>query len=196
MATEMRLAKELKDISNPDDTSGVHATPIDPKNNKHLQGTIRGSSGTPYENGVFHIDIQINPQYPFEPPKMKFITKIWHPNISSQTGAICLDILKDQWSPALTIKTALLSLQALLCSPEPDDPQDAEVARMYKTNREEFDRTAKFWTDTYAKEASENSKEDAIQRLRDMGFSKKDAKKALEKFDWDESAAVNSLLGM
>lgn len=48
---------------------------------------------------------------------------VWHPNVSSQTGAICLDILKDQWSPALTIKTALLSVQSLLCSPEPSDPQ-------------------------------------------------------------------------
>jgi ubiquitin-conjugating enzyme (huntingtin interacting protein 2) len=76
---------------------------------------------------------------------MKFDTKMWHPNISSQTGAICLDILKNEWTPALTIRTALISLQALLCAPEPgniyflictytynlkiDDPQDAEVAR-------------------------------------------------------------------
>lgn len=52
-----------------------------------------------------------------------------HPNISSQSGAICLDILKDQWSPALTLKTALLSVQALLSAPEPDDPQDAVVAQ-------------------------------------------------------------------
>jgi len=78
------------------------------------------------------VDIVIPDGYPFEPPKCKFLTKVWHPNVSSQTGAICLDILKDQWSPALTIKTAMLSLQALLCSPEPSDPQDAEVAEMYK----------------------------------------------------------------
>jgi ubiquitin-conjugating enzyme (huntingtin interacting protein 2) len=77
---------------------------------------------TCYEGGTFYVDITIPPDYPFKPPKMKFDTKIWHPNISSQTGAICLDILKNEWTPALTIRTALISLQALLCSPEPDDP--------------------------------------------------------------------------
>lgn len=101
--------------------------------------------------------------------------------------------MKDQWSPALTIKTALLSLQALLCSPEPDDPQDAEVAKMYKSNIEEFNKTAKFWTDTYAKETS---KDDAVKRVCEMGFSDDDARAALERCGWDESAAVNSLLGM
>lgn len=69
---------------------------------------------------------------------------VWHPNISSQTGAICLDILKDQWSPALTMKTAMISLQALLCTPEPNDPQDAEVANMYLSNREQFNSTARY----------------------------------------------------
>ena len=70
----------------------------------------------------------------FEPPKMKFLTKVWHPNVSSQSGAICLDVLKDQWTPALTIKTALLSVQAPLAAAEPDDPQDAVVAVMYVAN--------------------------------------------------------------
>ena len=74
---------------------------------------------------------------------MKFDTKIWHPNVSSQTGAICLDILKKEWSPALSIRTALLSIQALMCAPEADDPQDAVVAKMYKEKYEEFKKTAK-----------------------------------------------------
>lgn len=85
-----------------------------------------------------------------------------------------------------------MSLQALLCSPEPNDPQDAEVAKMYINKRDEFDRTAKFWTETYAKETS---KEDKITAVCAMGFDRHQAKKALERHAWDESAAVNALLG-
>ena len=81
---------------------------------------------------------------------MKFDTRIWHPNISSDSGAICLDILKNEWSPALTVRTALISLQALMSAPEPDDPQDAVVARMYKADYDCFCSTAKYWTETYA----------------------------------------------
>jgi len=100
--------------------------------------------------------------------------------------------LKDQWSPALTIKTALLSLQALMCSAEPTDPQDAQVAKMYMSDRKKFDQTAKFWTDSYAQTTS---KDDAIARVCEMGFDKASAKKALKQHAWDESAAVNELLG-
>ena len=75
---------------------------------------------------------------------MKFDTKLWHPNVSSVTGAICLDILKNEWTPALTVRTALISLQALMCDPVPDDPQDAEVASMYKSDYELFKKTAKY----------------------------------------------------
>lgn len=183
-----RLSKELNEVSK-EDTSGVSARLISEGGNikqgeRRLRGKIKGSEGTPYEGGVFDIDIVIPPSYPFEPPKMRFITKIWHPNISSQTGAICLDILKDQWSPALTIKTALLSLQALLCAPEPDDPQDAEVANMYKQDRTKFNKTAAFWTETYA---NESSKDLAIEAICNMGFDTDSARRAC--------AAVNSLLG-
>ena len=95
--------------------------PVSSKTKKQFINQIF-QSDTPYEGGIFYVDIQIPQDYPFKPPKMKFDTKIWHPNISSQTGAICLDILKNEWTPALTIRTALISLQALLCAPEPDDP--------------------------------------------------------------------------
>jgi ubiquitin-conjugating enzyme (huntingtin interacting protein 2) len=89
MAAKIRLSKELEEIAKKDANAGVHAVRIG-DSDRHLRGTIIGSSGSPYEGGEFDIDITIPQQYPFEPPKMKFITKIWHPNISSQTGAICL----------------------------------------------------------------------------------------------------------
>lgn len=81
---------------------------------------------------------------------MKFLTKVYHPNVSSASGAICLDILKDAWSPVLTLKSTLISLQSLLCSPEPSDPQDAEVAKHFTTAKKSFEDTARWWTHTYA----------------------------------------------
>lgn len=140
------------------------------------------------------MDIAIPSEYPYKPPKMKFDTKIWHPNVSSQTGAICLDILKDEWSPALTIRTALLSLQALLCSPEPDDPQDAVVASQYKRNFPEFEVTARQWTREYAK-SLDVVHEEQVRRLMEMGFEEQLVRNALENAGWDENTALNSLLG-
>lgn len=151
-----------------------------------------GPADTVYEGGVFHIDIQIGSSYPFEPPKMKFLTKVWHPNVSSASGAICLDVLKDQWSPALTLKTALLSCQALLAAPEPDDPQDAVVARMYVSERAKFDETARQWTKQYA---TKEQKDPVVGELMDMGFDESAVLKALTKCGGDKNRALEELLG-
>ncbi|KAF9168653.1 hypothetical protein BGX20_011272 [Mortierella sp. AD010] len=110
-----------------------------------------GPPGTPYEGGMFQVDIVLPDTYPFQPPNVKFDTKVYHPNVSSQTGVICLDILKQQWSPVLTISSTLLSVQSLLCTPEPNDPQDAQVASQYLNNYAAFLETARFWTECYAK---------------------------------------------
>jgi len=172
--------------------AGITLQVLDEADFTRLTGSVAGPSGTPYSGGVFSVDIQLGPEYPFAPPKMRFTTKVWHPNVSSQTGAICLDILKDQWSPALTLRTALLSLQALLASPEPDDPQDAEVARMYLTDRARFDATAAHWTRSHATGLKSDHK---VATLVAMGFAADRARAALDECGGDEAAAAGSLLG-
>ncbi|KAH8082469.1 ubiquitin-conjugating enzyme/RWD-like protein [Cristinia sonorae] len=143
-----RVNKEIKDCKS-DEASNIT---VDLVGNSpfHLKGSFLGPEGTPYEGGHFQVDIVIPDSYPFQPVKMKFITKVYHPNVSSASGAICLDILKDAWSPVLTLKSTLISLQSLLCSPEPNDPQDAEVAKHYMTSRASFEETARYWTHIYA----------------------------------------------
>jgi len=126
---------------------------------------------------------------------VKFCTKIWHPNISSVTGAICLDILKDNWAAALTLRTVLLSLQALMSSPEPDDPQDAVVAGQFKKSLTVFNQTAKYWATKYASAAQDPGSEceRKIQQVCEMGFSEDKAIEALSKQAWNLQAAVQEL---
>jgi len=143
-----RVNKEIADCKN-DKSSQIRIELID-ESPFHLKGSFPGPEDTPYEGGHFEVDIIIPPTYPFQPVKMKFITKVYHPNVSSASGAICLDILKDAWSPVLTLKSTLISLQSLLCSPEPNDPQDAEVAKHFTTSKGSFDETARYWTQIYA----------------------------------------------
>lgn len=159
-----------------------------------LRGEIAGPPDTPYEGGKFVLEIKVPETYPFNPPKVKFMTKIWHPNISSVTGAICLDILKDNWAAAMTLRTVLLSLQALLAAAEPDDPQDAVVATQYKDNHEMFILTAKHWTNVYAGGPFVNADFDQkVQRLRDMGIPEYDARAALSRHNWHLERASEQL---
>ncbi|KAF2942714.1 hypothetical protein DAI22_02g016400 [Oryza sativa Japonica Group] len=115
----------------------------------HWQATIMGPNDSPYSGGVFLVTIHFPPDYPFKPPKVAFKTKVFHPNINSN-GNICLDILKDQWSPALTISKVLLSICSLLTDPNPDDPLVPEIAHMCKTDRLRYESTARGWTQKYA----------------------------------------------
>ncbi|MQL92468.1 hypothetical protein Taro_025082 [Colocasia esculenta] len=115
----------------------------------HWQATIMGPPDSPYAGGVFLVSIHFPPDYPFKPPKVAFRTKVFHPNINSN-GSICLDILKEQWSPALTISKVLLSICSLLTDPNPDDPLVPEIAHMYKTDRTKYEGTARSWTQKYA----------------------------------------------
>eukprot|EP01066_Platyproteum_vivax_P009032 Platyproteum_vivax@DN3935_c0_g1_i1.p1 len=142
-----RITKELQDLSN-DPPANCSAGPIG-DDMFHWQATIMGPPESPYHGGVFFLDISFPSDYPFKPPKVHFKTRIYHCNINSN-GSICLDILKDQWSPALTISKVLLSISSLLTDPNPDDPLVPEIAQTYKTDREKHDASAREWASKYA----------------------------------------------
>jgi ubiquitin-conjugating enzyme E2 N len=99
--------------------------------------------------GVFRLELFLPEDYPMAAPKVRFLTKIYHPNID-KLGRICLDILKDKWSPALQIRTVLISIQALLSAPNPDDPLAEDVAKHWRSSEVEALKVAKEWTLKYA----------------------------------------------
>ena len=110
---------------------------------------ILGPQDSPYAGGRFKLELFLPEDYPMAPPKVRFLTRMYHPNID-RLGRICLDILKDKWSPALQIRTVLLSIQALLSAPNPDDPLNNEAAEMWKSNERQAITQAVAYTRQYA----------------------------------------------
>lgn len=150
MSILRRLQKEQKEIQEDAKDHQNQIFSISPSSNLMVwEGYIFGPVGSPYQGGIFQISILFPQEYPFKPPKIEFKTKIFHPNIS-ESGAICLDILKNNWSPALSISKVLLSLSSLLTDPNPDDPLSPDVAHIYKQSRKRFEQVAKEWTSKYA----------------------------------------------
>ncbi|CAN6195531.1 unnamed protein product, partial [Urochloa humidicola] len=142
-----RIIKETQRLLS-EPAPGISASPSE-ENMRYFNVMILGPSQSPYEGGVFKLELFLPEEYPMAPPKVRFLTKIYHPNID-KLGRICLDILKDKWSPALQIRTVLLSIQALLSAPNPDDPLADNVAKHWKANEIEAVETAKEWTRVYA----------------------------------------------
>jgi len=142
-----RIVKETQRLLS-EPAPGISATPYQ-DNLRYFNVIISGPGGSPYESGIFKLELFLTEDYPMAPPKVRFLTKIYHPNID-RLGRICLDILKDKWSPALQIRTVLLSIQALLSAPNPDDPLANDVADAWKKNEVEAIATAAQWTKQYA----------------------------------------------
>jgi ubiquitin-conjugating enzyme (huntingtin interacting protein 2) len=144
-----RLNRELQDIARDAEASGVLAWPLG-DDIRQMRGRFLGPPDTPYAGGTYVVSISATNEYPFKPPSFSFETKIWHPNVSSVTGTICLDSLGSGWTPVQTIKSILISLRVLLEKPNPSDPQDAEVAKTMLSDPESFARQAHEWAVVYA----------------------------------------------
>ncbi|KAH7922732.1 hypothetical protein BV22DRAFT_1037159 [Leucogyrophana mollusca] len=149
--TVKRIHREVADAKK-EDLGAITLAPS-PDNLFHWTGSIPGPQGSPYEGGIFRIDIHLAADYPFSAPKVTFSTRIYHMNISDK-GGICIDILKHNWSPALSLFKVVLSLSSLLTDPNPQDPLVPSIATEYIRNRAQHDRTARQWTELYARPPS------------------------------------------
>ena len=143
-----RLQREYAEIQQ-DPPSNCTAGPVSDADFFTWKAMIFGPADSPFQGGVFNLTIRFPSDYPFKPPIVTFSTKIYHPNINA-AGGICLDILKQQWSPALTISKVLLSILSLLTDANPNDPLVPDIANLYKTNRAEYEQVAREWTQLYA----------------------------------------------
>ena len=145
-----RLKKEFADlIKEPSDL--FTAEPLEDENLFEWVGTIYGPKESPYEGGVFYINIKFPIDYPFKPPKVIFLTRIYHPHINGN-GSMCLETFRHKWSPWLTISKVLRAIHSLLTDPDPDHhcQLNTEAARLYKTDRQMYNKLAKEWTEKHS----------------------------------------------
>ena len=145
-----RLQKELKDLRY-GPVEGVTAGPVrlrDDFFNWSASATIHGPPDSPYENGCWELSIEFPADYPFKPPKVAFLTPIFHPNINGRN--ICIDILQSQWSPALTISKVLLCIQSLIWDPNPHDALVPDIGLLCRLDRARFETAAREMTARFA----------------------------------------------
>lgn len=148
MAVSRRILREIETLTQ-GSAPGIEAKPH-PENLRYFDVSIAGPAGSPYEGGIFKLELFLTEEYPMSAPKVRFLTKLYHPNVD-KLGRICLSILKPEgWSPALQISAVLLSIQALLTDPNPDDPLDTRVAEQWKTDQAAAHAEARRWTKLHA----------------------------------------------
>ncbi|PWY99140.1 putative UBC5-E2 ubiquitin-conjugating enzyme [Testicularia cyperi] len=148
MASSKRIGKELADLT----TSPVDGITVEPKEDNIYKWTakLQGPANSPYAGGIFLIDMDFPIEYPFKSPKVRFATRVYHPNID-EGGNLCVGILKSEaWKPSTKAVTILLSILQLLEEPNPDDALVASIAELYNTDRAKFDKTAQEYTKKYA----------------------------------------------
>lgn len=160
-----RITRELSRLST-DPPPGIAAYVPNPADMTTIRAQITGPEDSPFEKGLFLLQVNIPGRYPFEPPRCRFVTPVHHPNIDSG-GRICLDTLKSppggSWSPAVSLPSLLLSIRSLLASPNADDGLVPEVSELYKRNPKKWEEEARNFTEKEATVA----KLEAVERRLD-----------------------------
>ena len=141
-----RIIDEYNDINSND--YGLTAS-MDENDPTKWQVIFFGPSDSPFQDGIFKLKVNFVGKYPFEPPICQFNTRIYHPNIDS-AGRICLDVLKSNWSPALSVAKLVLSIISLLTDPNPHSPLNGEAAQLYINKRAEYNKKIEEYTKMYA----------------------------------------------
>ncbi|RAK95731.1 putative ubiquitin conjugating enzyme (UbcJ) [Aspergillus ibericus CBS 121593] len=147
-STTHRLLRELKDYTNSPNEALLHLGPVDEDDLLHWEAVLKGVKGTPYEGGLWSLQILIPANYPLSPPTIKFKTRISHPNISFTTGEICLTLLTtEHWSPVYTLSSTLTAIHQLLTDPRPDSPLNVDVAALLRDgDLVGWESLVRFWT--------------------------------------------------
>jgi len=153
-SSSKRIMKELKDIKEAEAKSKqaekiLYMAPVDDSDIYSWRGKICPPKGSNYQGGSFYLDIKFPTDYPFKPPKIRFITRIFHPNVNTN-GTICLDILGEKWSPALTISKVMMSICSWLDDPNPDDPLVPDIASLCKSDQPKYKEKCREWTAKHA----------------------------------------------
>lgn len=158
-AARRRLIRDFKKMKT-DPPQGISAAPKD-KELMEWNAVMFGPEQTSWEGGTFRMKLVFSDQYPNKPPKVTFVTKMFHPNIYAD-GSICLDILQAQWSPIYDVCAILTSIQSLLTDPNPNSPANSEAARMYRESKAEYERRVRAvveesWADDVGEEGEANA---------------------------------------
>mmetsp|Transcript_33894 Transcript_33894/g.54273 ORF Transcript_33894/g.54273 Transcript_33894/m.54273 type:complete len:198 (+) Transcript_33894:45-638(+) len=160
--SKRRLLRDFRRLKN-DPPHGITAAPAE-DDIMEWEAVIFGPDDSPWEGGTFKLTLSFTEDYPNKAPKVKFVTKMFHPNIYAD-GSICLDILQHNWSPIYDIAAILTSIQSLLTDPNPNSPANVEAAKLYQENRREYEKRVQMiveesWTNDDDDEDDEEEDDD------------------------------------
>lgn len=146
---QTRILKEIRSIG--DNHNEGFLLKVNENDSKKWKAFLFGPPETPYEAGIFEVQITVGQDYPISPPKCVFSTMIFHPNVHDKTGEICVDILKSQWTPMWTLNSLCKAILSLMQDPNADSPLNCDAGNMIRNNdKEAFFDTAALYTATHA----------------------------------------------